>query len=74
MLEFKKNTTPELKFKEAIKKPIRVRCVQIHEPFSVETMEGTLNGKAGDWLMVGINGEMYPIDQEIFEKTYDLCS
>ena len=73
MLEFKKNKIPDLKFKAAIKKPIRVKCVQIHEPFIVETMEGTLNGKAGDWLMVGINGEMYPIDQEIFQKTYELC-
>jgi hypothetical protein len=36
-------------------------------------MEGTLNGKAGDWLMVGVEGEMYPIDREIFEKTYTLC-
>ena len=73
MLEFKKNSVPDLEFQEAIKKPIRVQCVQIHEPFSVETMEGTLAGKAGDWLMIGINGEMYPIDQEIFQKTYDLC-
>ena len=73
MLEFKANRIPDLEFKKAIKKPIAVKCVQIHEPFIVETMEGTLNGKAGDWLMVGVNGEMYPIDQEIFRLTYDLC-
>ncbi len=73
MLKFKSNTLPELAFKEAIKKPIRIRCVQIEEPFEVETMEGKLKGKAGDWLMVGIYGEMYPIDREIFEKTYTLC-
>jgi hypothetical protein len=35
-------------------------------------MEGILRGKAGDFLMVGIHGEMYPIDQDIFNKTYDV--
>lgn len=73
MLKFKKGEIPELKFKKAIKKPIPIRCVQIDEPFEVETLEGTLSAKAGDWLMIGIHGEMYAIDQEIFQKTYDLC-
>ncbi|MGB5236639.1 MAG: hypothetical protein WBM43_06175 [Flavobacteriaceae bacterium] len=72
-MKFKKGEIPELTFKEAIKKPIPIRCVQINEPFEVETLEGTLSAKAGDWLMVGINGEMYAIDQQIFQKTYDLC-
>lgn len=61
-----------MKFKKAVKKPIPVRCAQINEPFEVETMEGILRGKAGDFLMVGIHGEMYPIDQDIFNKTYDV--
>ena len=72
MLKFKKGEIPELIFKNAVKKPIPVRCTQINEPFEVETMEGTLRGKAGDYLMVGIHGEMYPIDQDIFNKTYDI--
>jgi hypothetical protein len=72
MLTFKPDDLPELDFKTAVKKPIPVRCVQIQEPFEVATMEGTLRGKAGDWLMVGVNGELYPCDREIFEKTYDL--
>jgi len=72
MLTFKKNTVPELDFKKAIKKPIPIQCIQIDEPFLVETLEGTMQGKSGDWLMVGVNGEMYPIDNSIFEKTYNL--
>jgi len=72
MLRFKKYTVPDLDFKEAIKKPIPVKCVQINEPFEVETMEGVMKGKKGDWLMCGIHGEMYPCDQEIFEKTYSI--
>jgi hypothetical protein len=35
-------------------------------------MEGTMKGKAGDWLMVGVNGEKYACDRSIFEKTYQL--
>lgn len=72
MKEFKANQLPDLDFKVAIKKPLRVKCVQINEPFTVETMEGTLQGKSGDWLMVGVEGEMYAIDNDIFRKTYDL--
>lgn len=72
MKTFKKDQVPNLPFQQAVKRPIPVRCVQIGEPFQVETMEGVLQGKAGDWLMVGIHGEMYPIDREIFEATYQL--
>jgi hypothetical protein len=72
MLKFKKNIIPEQDYRLAIKKPIPIRCVQIQEPFMVETMEGNLRGKKGDWLMIGIQGEMYPIDKDIFERTYDL--
>ena len=74
MLVFKKGNIPDLAFQTAVKKPIPVRCFQLSEPFEVETLEGTLRGKAGDWLMVGVQGEMYPIDREIFEKTYDLLA
>jgi hypothetical protein len=72
MLKFKPDSLPELNFRTAVKKPIPIRCARIDEPFEVETMEGTLRGKAGDWLMVGVSGELYPCDKEIFEKTYEL--
>tara|TARA_R110002073_G_scaffold271828_2_gene435380 strand:- start:7022 stop:7246 length:225 start_codon:yes stop_codon:yes gene_type:complete len=72
MLTFKKDNIPNLKFKKAIKKPIPIQCIQIDEPFTVETIEGIMKGKKGDWLMVGISGEMYPCDNAIFERTYNL--
>ena len=72
MLTFKQHNVPDFAFKKAIKKPILINCIQIDESFTVETMEGTMKGKKDDWLMVGIHGEMYPCDQEIFKKTYDL--
>ena len=72
MLYFKKKEVPDYQFQLAIKKPIPVKCIQINEPFKVETMEGVLDAKAGDYLMIRINGEMYPCDQKIFHQTYDI--
>lgn len=72
MKKFKKGKVPDLEYRKALKKPIPVRCIQIKEPFEVETLEGLMKGKKGDWLVVGIHGEMYPIANKIFKKTYDI--
>ncbi|MBT8253359.1 MAG: hypothetical protein HKN00_06570 [Flavobacteriaceae bacterium] len=72
MLHFKQFERPDYEFKEAVKKPVKIKCIQMQEAFTVETLEGTMNGKAGDWLMVGVSGELYPCDHEIFLKSYDL--
>lgn len=72
MLKFVQNEIPDLTFKEALKKPIPIRCHQMDEPFIVHTLEGDMKGEKGDWLMVGVNGEMYPCSNEIFKKSYDL--
>lgn len=72
MQYFKKGNIPDLPFSLAVKKPIPQRCVQIHEDFEVETLEGSFKAKAGDFLMIGIEGEMYACDQQIFYKTYDI--
>ena len=65
---------PLPKAQRAVKKPIPIKVRQINEPFSVETLEGTMKGKAGDWLMEGVNGEMYPCDAEVFSKTHDIIT
>lgn len=72
MIKFSSKNLPELEFKNAMKKPIIIQCCQMDEPFEVETLEGILKGKKGDWLMVGIQGELYPCDQDIFAKSYNL--
>ena len=54
------------------KKPIIVHAKQIHEPFRVNSLEGNYKqGKAGDYLMQGIDKELYICDRDIFERTYD---
>jgi hypothetical protein len=53
------------------KKKAVVRAKQIMEPFQVKTLEGTMEGQAGDYLMRGVEGECYPCAKDIFEKTYE---
>lgn len=37
----------------------------------VETLEGPLYAKPGDWIVKGIQGEFYPVKPDIFEATYE---
>lgn len=53
------------------KKPIVVKAIQILRPFKVQTKEGIMSGKPGDYLIMGIEGEFYPCDKDIFKKTYE---
>jgi len=72
MLQFKSGELPELPFRQAVKRPTPQKCVQIMEDFKVHTLEGVMQGKAGDYLMVGVRGELYVCDQDIFRETYEL--
>jgi hypothetical protein len=55
-----------------MKRPIVVLAKQIDDEFRVNTLEGNYKqGKSGDYLMRGIDGELYICDKDIFEKTYD---
>ena len=37
----------------------------------IKTLEGTMVAKAGDYIIRGVNGEIYPCKRDIFEKTYE---
>ena len=45
---------------------------QMDQPFNVETKEGPAHGEAKDYLAQGVEGEEWPIDQEIFDKTHKI--
>ena len=53
-----------------MKKPVKVKAIQVIDKFQVETLEGTMTGKSGDYLVKGIKGELYPVDKQIFELSY----
>jgi hypothetical protein len=53
------------------RKTATTRAVRIDEPFVVDTLEGRMTGRAGDFLAVGVVGERYPIAAEIMSASYE---
>ena len=49
--------------------------LEIYDPepawCEINTLEGTMIAKAGDYIIRGVNGEIYPCKADIFEKTYE---
>lgn len=45
-----------------------------NEPSSIQikTLEGTMTATQGDWIIQGIQGEIYPCKADIFEDTYEI--
>jgi hypothetical protein len=35
------------------------------------TLEGSMLAQPDDWIICGVNGEVYPCKPDIFEKTYE---
>ena len=44
-----------------------------HNIVKIETLEGVMTASDGDYIIQGINGELYPCKPDIFEKTYESC-
>ncbi|RXZ77311.1 hypothetical protein EBB07_33860 [Paenibacillaceae bacterium] len=38
----------------------------------IKTLEGTMRGDYGDYIIKGVKGEIYPCKPDIFAATYDL--
>ena len=38
---------------------------------TIRTLEGNMTASSGDYIIKGIQGELYPCKPDIFEKTYD---
>ena len=37
---------------------------------TIRTLEGNMRAEYGDYIIKGVNGEIYPCKPDIFEKTY----
>lgn len=72
MKRFTSESVKNLQSLAVRKKPVVVRAIEMNEPFETETLEGVLQGKAGDFLIIGTRGEVYPIARTIFEETYEI--
>ncbi|MFA7122010.1 MAG: hypothetical protein WC277_11070 [Bacilli bacterium] len=54
------------------KKPVIIEAERLTERTEIETLEGTMVGNPGDWLITGIKGEKYPCKDDIFRETYEI--
>jgi hypothetical protein len=54
------------------KKPVRVHALELKHDAQIETLEGVMKAKKGDFLIKGVEGEIYAIKATIFKKTYDI--
>ena len=61
------------KFK-AFKKPVDVLFSIYKESGTESTKEGPANYEKGDYRMVGVQGEVWPMKPSVFQKNYDVVS
>lgn len=38
----------------------------------IKTLEGVMTADAGDWIIRGVKGELYPCRDDIFRMTYEV--
>lgn len=70
MKRITKETHFDLKEKRIYTKINPTYAIQMFEEFEVETLEGIVRGKIGDYLLWDMDENPYMCDKEIFEKTY----
>lgn len=54
------------------KRPVVIEAYQTDIEFDIQTLEGVMHANIGDYIITGVNGEVYPCKPDIFEKTYEL--
>jgi hypothetical protein len=47
------------------------RGPMIEPTVNIETLEGVMTGRIGDYIIKGVQGEFYPCKPDIFEATYE---
>jgi len=48
-----------------IRLPVEERTIEI------QTLEGVMAARVGDWIIKGLKGEFYPCKPDIFDATYE---
>lgn len=46
--------------------------MRLGEGIIIFTLEGEMTASDGDYIIRGVDGEIYPCKPEIFNKTYDV--
>jgi len=43
----------------------------LDDAVSISTLEGKMRGEFADWIVRGVQGELYPVKPDIFAATYE---
>ena len=71
MRTIEEGTVDTTKFKEYRKKPVVISAYPTDEEVIIATREGKMKANIGDYIIRGVDGEIYPCKPDIFHKTYD---
>ena len=56
---------------EVLKFCSKARIMIKGDSIFIDTLEGTMEAKKGDYIIKGVKGEFYPCKPDIFEATYE---
>ena len=68
-----KGTIDENKFRKYKKKPVVIEAYQTEEEVEIKTLEGVMKANINDYIIKGVQGELYPCKPDIFYETYEEC-
>lgn len=51
-------------------RPLAVWAMRMNQEFHCTSLNGTLTGKAGDWIVRADDGWTYPVAEDIFRRYY----
>jgi hypothetical protein len=71
MVKKTKADLEKMNWKPYRKKPVIIEAFQTRLAFDIETLEGWMHANVGDWIVMGVKGEVYPVKPDIFEQTYE---
>lgn len=57
---------------QAIYKDKTIEFFDVPNKLTIHTLEGAIYANVGDYIIQGIQGELYPCKPDVFNKTYDL--
>ena len=46
-------------------------CGYVGSKIRISTLEGDMFAQVGDWIIKGVEGELYPCNSDIFVQTYE---
>ena len=51
---------------------LAINAAKENKGIFIQTLEGDMLAKFGDYIIKGVNGEFYPCKPDIFKKTYEI--